>query len=424
MDKELELKRYKNIALSCLAIATIGFISTIILPKNFWIDLIKAVFEAAMVGALADWFAVVALFRKVPIPLLSSHTEIIPKNKDNIADNLSIFVRDKFFDVQSIAGLIRKYDLAQKISDWLVESSNTERLGHHLVKLAAGILDFIEDAPVRNFITQAVHTALEKVDLSKSAGVILESLTKDGHHQALLNEVIDQFAKILCNKDTQTLIANGIVRWLKVEHPLTEKVLPSEWIGRNGAKMAVSAISRVLNDINSNSNHSLRKDFDIFTEHFIHRLKQDPEFIAKGEEIKSYLQNDPTLNAYLKELWGSLRNWLKTDLNSSNSILHQKIVAAGQWVGKTLANDPDLRKTLNYHLEESAKNMAPDFAQFLTKHISDTVKNWDSKEMSQQIELNIGKDLQFIRINGTIVGGLIGLLLYIVSHIPDFLKHF
>jgi len=372
MDKELELKRYKNIALSCLAIATIGFISTAFLPKGLWVDLIKAVFEAAMVGALADWFAVVALFRRVPIPLLSTHTEIIPKNKDNIADNLSIFVRDKFFDVQSIAGLIRKHDPAQKISDWLVERSNTERLGHHLVKLAAGILDFIEDAPVQNFISQAVHAALEKVDLSKSAGVILENLTKNGHHQALLNEGIDRFAKILRNEETQTFIANGIVRWLKTEHPIKEKVLPSEWIGRNGAEIAVSAISRVLNEINTDPSHSLRKDFDVFTEQLIHRLKQDPEFIAKGEEIKSYLQNDPTLNAYLKELWRSLRDWLKTDLNSSNSILNQKIIATGQWVGKTLADAPDLRKSLNNHLYKSAENMAPDFAQFLTKHISDS----------------------------------------------------
>lgn len=170
-----------------------------------------------------------------------------------------------------------------------------------------------------------------------------------------------------------------------------------------------------------NPEHPLRINFDAFTKEFIVKLQQDPEFAAKGEEIKHYLQNDETFNAYLKELWGELRDWLKNDLHNSNSVLHQKIVGAGLWVGKTLANDPSLRQSLNAHMEDAARKMAPDFAHFLTTHISDTVKNWDSGEMSKQIELNIGKDLQFIRINGTIVGGCIGLLLYVISHAQDIL---
>ncbi|AIY41547.1 putative membrane protein [Collimonas arenae] len=423
MNKQYELKKSKNIALLFLAIVSAVFIGTLFLPGGFWPDLIKAVSEAAMVGALADWFAVHALFKRVPIPLLSHHTAIIPRNKDKIADNLAIFVKDKFFDVDSIAGLIRKHDPANLLSAWLIAPGNTENFGRHLLTVAARMLDFIEDAPVQRFMTRALHVALAKVDLSQSAGVILGHLTKDGRHQALLDEALMQCADLLANQDTQDLIASEIVIWLKQDHPLKEKVLPSEWIGRQGADIAVNAVSHLLAEINANKEHPLRNRFDDFTERFIEQLKDDPDFIAKGEQIKTYLLNDPTLNIYLKDLWGSLRAWLKDDLARNDSLLHQNIVAAGLWLGKTLAEDPALRRSVNAHLEDAAKNMAPDFADFLTRHISDTVKNWDSKEMAKQIELNIGKDLQWIRINGTIVGGLIGLLLYLISQLRQWMPH-
>ncbi|PFH12239.1 uncharacterized membrane-anchored protein YjiN (DUF445 family) [Collimonas sp. PA-H2] len=424
MDKRRELERSKNVAMLFLAAASIVFIVTLLLPGGFWPDLVKAVSEAAMVGALADWFAVHALFRRVPIPLLSRHTAIIPKNKDKIADNLALFVKDKFFDVESIAGLIRKHDPANLLATWLTAPGNTENFGRHLLREAARILDFIEDAPVQRFMTRALHVALAKVDLSQSAGVILDQLTKDGRHQALLDEALVQCAGLLANPETQELIAGEIVIWLKQDHPLKEKVLPSDWIGRQGADIAVNAVSHLIAEISSDKNHPMRGRFDVFTKHFIEQLKDDPEFIAKGEQIKTYLLNDPTLYLYLKNLWGSLRTWLKEDLRRSESLLHRNIIAAGHWLGKTLADDPVFRQSVNQHLEEAAKNMAPDFADFLTRHISDTVKNWNSQEMAQQIELNIGKDLQWIRINGTIVGGLIGLLLYLISQLRPWLPHF
>ena len=128
--------------------------------------------------------------------------------------------------------------------------------------------------------------------------------------------------------------------------------------------------------------------------------------------------------AATRELWGELYHWLKRDLASDASLLHRKIVESGQWVGHTLASDPELRASLNSHMEAAAHKMAPDFARFLTRHISDTVKNWDARDLSWQIEMNIGKDLQYIRINGTLAGGLIGLGLYGFSQLPDVLRAF
>lgn len=418
MDKHAELRKSKLVALLFFVGAAALFVLSLFLPRLWWAELLKAFSEAAMVGALADWFAVVALFKRVPIPFVSRHTEIIPNNKDKIADNLAVFVREKFLDTESIVGLIRKHDPAQKVADWLVKPDNTERMGRYLVKVAAWVLDFTEDAAVRNFIGKAVHTMVGSVDLSQAAGTILESLTRERRHQELLDEGIGQLAKLLANEETQAYIAQGIVDWLREEYAFVEKMLPSELIGRKGADIAVRLAAGVLGKVSEDPHHPLRQRFDTFAHGFIARLKSDPAFLEKGEEIKRYLLGDDTLNNYLKSLWDDLKAWLKADLDSETSVLRQRVVAMGAWVGKTLAEDPQLRLSLNENLEYAARSAAPEFASFLTRHIADTVKNWDSREMSEQIELNIGKDLQFIRINGTIVGGLIGVILYFLSHLP------
>ena len=422
MTKERELDRSKRLALGFFAGAALLFVLSFFLPQNWWTGLIKAFAEAAMVGALADWFAVVALFKRVPIPIVSRHTNIIPNNKVKIADNLALFVHEKFLDTESIVRLIQKHDPAQKVADWLTKPANTQHMGGYLVKTAGWMLDFTEDAAVQNFMRKAVHTMVGSVDLSKSAGTILESLTKGGRHQELLNEGIYQLAKLLDNEETQATIAQGIVDWLKEEYAFVERMLPSELIGRKGADIAVKLAFGILNRVARDPQHPLRQRFDEFTADFIERLKADPQFSSKSEEIKQYLLNDDTLNNYLKSLWGDLKNWLKKDLESEHSTLRRRLEATGAWLGKTLAEDPALRQSLNDNLELAARAAAPEFAGYLTRHIADTVKNWDSADMSEQIELNIGKDLQFIRINGTIVGGLIGVTLYLLSSLPGLLR--
>jgi uncharacterized membrane-anchored protein YjiN (DUF445 family) len=416
MTKEQELRQSKNLALAFFAGAAALFVLSLLLPVAWWSELLKAFSEAAMVGALADWFAVVALFRRVPIPLVSRHTEIIPANKDKIADNLAVFVREKFLDTESIVGLIHKHDPAQKVADWLVTPANTERLGIYLVKAGSWMLDFTEDAAVQNFIGKAVHTMVRQVDLSRSAGTVLESLTRDGRHQQLLDEAIGQLAGLLRNEETQGYIAQGIVDWLREEYAFIERMLPSELIGRKGADIAVRLAAGILQRVSEDHEHPLRQRFDAFAREFIDKLKADPAFLEKGEEIKRYLLEDETLNAYLASLWHDLKAWLKHDLESPDSQLARRMAATGAWIGQMLADDPQLRRSLNDNLEVASRGAAPEFAAFLTRHIADTVKNWDSREMSEQIELNIGKDLQYIRINGTVVGGLIGVLLYLLSH--------
>jgi uncharacterized membrane-anchored protein YjiN (DUF445 family) len=307
-DKEAELRSTKRLALGFFIGATLLFVLALLLPPGWWTGLLKAFAEAAMVGALADWFAVAALFKRIPIPIVSRHTEIIPANKERIADNLAAFVQEKFLDTESIVRLIQRHDPAQKVADWLLAPGNTKILGDYLVRMGGWALDFIEDAAVQNFIRRAVHGMVGSVDLSKTAGTILESLTRDRRHQEILDEGIRQLARLLDNEDTQEVIATGIVDWLREEYAFMEKMLPSELIGRKGADITVRLAAGILKRVANDPEHPLRQRFDVFTQEFIARLQADPAFAEKGEEIKRYLVGDETLNGYLGALWGDLKN--------------------------------------------------------------------------------------------------------------------
>lgn len=418
MDKEQELRRSKRNALGLLLIAAALFVMTLFLPPNFWVSGLKAISEAAMVGAMADWFAVVALFRRVPVPFVASHTAIIPRNKDKIADNLAVFVQEKFLAPATLINLIRQHDPAQMLTGWLNAPDNAQRFAKYAVKMIRGFLDVTDDQRIAQLIRRALYRVIDKIDLSASIATLLESLTKGGRHQQLLDQAMDQLEILLAKDSTRQFISAQIVGWMKREHPLTAKLLPTGWLGRNGADLVSNAVNSVLDDMGNDKTHAFRKGFDRSVQNFIWKLQNDPETAQKAEEIKQYLKDDEKLNVYVLQLWGDMRNWLKEDLESEDSRVFAKVTESGQWLGNALAQDEKLRSSLNQQMETIAEKMAPDFAQFLTRHISDTVKGWDPRDMSRQIELNIGKDLQFIRINGTLVGAFIGLALYLLSQLP------
>lgn len=422
MDKYQQLKRSKRLALSLLLIAAATFVVTLFLPPTFWVLGLKAIAEAAMVGALADWFAVVALFRRVPVPFISRHTAIIPRNKDRIGENLGRFVQEKFLDTDSLLALIRRHDPSQLLAQWLNTPGNADRIGRHLLQVMRGFLDLTDDQRIQRFLRRAVHRALDKVDLTQSSALLLDSLTKNNRHQELLDAAVQQLLRLLHKPGTREFIALQIVRWLKREHPIKAKVLPTEWLGEHSAELVANAVDSILDEVARDQGHEFRLGFNRAVQRLIERLKSDPEMAERAETIKHWLKEDESFNRYIGELWHDLRRWLKSDLNSDDSRVQERVRLAALWLGETLAADEALRTSMNQHLEDAARSVAPEFAAFLTRHISDTVKSWDAREMSQQIELNIGRDLQFIRINGTLVGGTIGLVLFLLSQLPGWLQ--
>lgn len=423
MDKSLALHRAKRFALACLLGSAVLFVAASLAPPSLWTALLRAMAEAAMVGALADWFAVTALFRRIPLPFLARHTAIIPRNKERIADNLAVFVEEKFLSPQSLAGLVRRHDPAQRLSAWMAAPENAARLGSYMAQAVGGVLTLTDDRRIQAFVREALQTALGKLDLSRSLASILDTLTLDGRHQQLLDRAIVALAELLNREQTRAFIAERMVEWLQREYPKIEKLLPSNWIGEKSADTLADILDKLLTGIAEDPQHSLRQAFDRQLAGFVTRLKEDPALRERAEEIKREILQGEAVNAYVGSLWDSLRQWLRQDLARPDSALHAQASAATQWIGRALQEDAELRASLNAHLEQAIASLSPDVAQLLTRHISDTIKQWDTAELSRQIELNIGRDLQYIRINGTLVGGLIGALLFGLSWLMQWLVH-
>lgn len=415
----LELKQAKRKALGLLLAVALVFVVTSFLPPNFWVRCLQAVAEAAMVGALADWFAVTALFRRIPLPWVGRHTAIIPRNKDRIGDNLAHFVRDRFLDPASLLALIRKHDPAQWLANWLTAPGSAALLGRQVARLALAALEMVQDRQVQRFLTQSLRALLSQVDLSRTAAGVLTALTQGGRHQVLLDDVLARIAAIMQTANTREFIAASIIEWLKREHPLKEKMLPSDWLGDKGAELIAQALESLFDDIAHNPEHRVREALDAAIARLIERLHSDPGYADQAEQLRHYLLHDEKLAGYLQALWTQLRQRLQADLADEHSHIARKAAAMGRWLGQSLATDAALRASMNARLERWSATLAPDMAQFLAEHISDTVKRWDARELSELVELHIGKDLQFIRINGTLVGGAIGLLLFLLAQLPQ-----
>lgn len=415
----LALKRAKHQALGLLIAVALVFVATSFMVPSLWVRCVQAVAEAAMVGALADWFAVTALFRRIPLPWVGRHTAIIPRNKDRIGDNLAHFVRDRFLDPASLLALIRKHDPAQWLASWLTAPAHSAMLGRQVARLALAALELVQDRQVQRFLTQSLRAVLSQVDLSRAAASLLTALTQGGRHQVLLDDVLARIAAIMQTANTREFIAASIVEWLKREHPLKEKMLPSDWLGDKGAELIAQALDGLFDDIAHNPEHRVREALDAAVARLIERLQTDPDFADRAEQLRHYLLHDEKLAGYLQALWTQLRQRLQADLADEHSHIARKAAAMGRWLGQSLAADPALRQSMNTRLERWAATLAPDVAQFLAEHISDTVKRWDAAELSHLVELHIGKDLQFIRINGTLVGGAIGLLLFVLAQLPQ-----
>ncbi|NNU44815.1 DUF445 domain-containing protein [Ramlibacter montanisoli] len=411
-EQRTQLARAKRRALLLLVLMAATLVVSFWLPPGLFASGLRMTCEAAIVGGLADWFAVEALFRPLPVPLIGRDTDVIARRKDEIGENLARFVQDKFLDADSLAALIRRQDLAADLGTWLTQEENTRRLGGFLVKCMAGSLQLVEADRVQHLLKQATRAVMADVDLSRSAGEVLDTLTAGGRHQELLDQVIAKMLHLLDKQGTREAIAEKIVLWLKTEHYRKQLVLPTEWLGDKGSQLIAEQLGRFLDEVRDDPSHGLRTAFDAQAADLIARLKGDPVMQQKAEQIKRYLLNDEDLGRYASELWRTVSEWLHKDLEDSDSQIHRNLMAAALWLGREISGDAELRRTLNAQLEAAARSAAPEFSAYLTTHIRDTVKNWDAREMSEQVELSIGTQLQKIRINGTLVGGVIGLLLF------------
>ena len=410
------LTRAKRQATGLFLAVVVVFALTYAFPQNLWVECIRAMAEAAMVGALADWFAVSALFRRIPLPYLSRHTNIIARNKDRIGENLSEFVRDRFLDAPSLITMIRRHDPADMLAQWLTSPSNSGLLGRQVSRLLATALDTVEDDKIQELLNRAARALIGQLDVSRTMAAALGALTHERRHQVLLDDLLVRASTLLQAPEARNFIAKTLIDWIRREHPLKQKVLPTGWLSGKGATAISHAVETLFVEVAKDPTHPLRDTLDAGIERLVERMQNDPDWAQRGEDIRGYLQNDAALGSYVHEIWADLRSKLRDDLNDENSAIARNVSQMGKWLGMSLAGDAALRLRLNVRLELWAAQWAPDVAQSVAEHIRATVQRWDAQEMAELVEQHIGSDLQYIRINGTIVGGVIGLILFLISH--------
>jgi uncharacterized membrane-anchored protein YjiN (DUF445 family) len=371
--------------------------------------------EAAMVGALADWFAVVALFRHplgVPIP----HTAIIPNKKETIAESLAEFIRDKFLATESLLAKMRELNPAERLSAYLMSRDNADGLALGLSRIASETINFIDDRRVRRILLATLSDRIKKIDLASSAGQVLETLMRNNRHQAVLDDLLERLSAWIATAEAQERLAHGIDNWLSTDYPLLSKFIPNRDQFTKGAGEKVARkVDLFLQEVSGDPTHELRCRFDRAVTDFIHRLRHDGELRARIEEIKRETVNNKQLAGYVAALAGDLKAWLVDDLGQSRSRLRASMAEAAMTLGTNLSRNRDLIDSINEHLETIVVNYSDKLRAVVTRHVSGTVKQWNEDDFVSEIELAIGSDLQFIRMNGTLVGGIIGLVLHALS---------
>lgn len=423
MDKAAQLTRAKRQAGLWLLGAAGLFICISVwqtlqpaLSDHTALGLVKMMAEAALVGGLADWFAVSALFRPIPSFKPIPHTNIVARNQHTIATNLAQFVKEKFFHVQAIESLVARSSPAKGMGLWLSQNDNAARLAHYVADSFTGLLNVIDDTPIQQALRRSVDRGLRKIPMAALLAGSLRVMTRDNRHQQLVDKLIDKLAGALQSEETQALIAAKLNVWLKTEYSRLEKILPSGWLSEQGAAIAVSAVSHTLQDINSDPAHPVRQALNEQISRFIDGLETDPAARQKLEDFRNKLLESEALQRYLLRIWQDIHAWLSDDLAKTDGQVAARLTRLFSEGGARLLADSDLQQAVNHHIGVAARYIAPELADFLTDHIRRTIESWDARDMARQIELNIGKDLQKVRINGTLVGGLIGGILFTLEY--------
>jgi len=376
---------------------------------------VRAFCEAATVGALADWFAVVALFRR-PMGLPIPHTAIIARNKPRLAQSLARFVREHFLETEQLVARIRGLDPAARLARWLAQPQHAAQVSgvtRTWARQAMGLLD--EDA-VRQAIGGFVAQRARKWDAGSSARDVLALLTREGRHQALLDEALLRLGTWLTEPQIKDRASAVMVKFARKEWPRLVSTVsllkPVEGLSDSLADRLARALIDELHEILTQPDHALRRDYEAWLLSYIDRLADDPDVNAQVQRIKQGLIDHPQAQAYVHGLWDDIRDSLSRNLERDDSALTRHLEQTIAGMAVRLGEDPALRAALNTHLEDAARDLADHLRDGVSAHIAQTVNEWDERDLVDELELSIGRDLQFIRYNGTLVGGLIGVTLH------------
>ncbi|GAA1980608.1 DUF445 domain-containing protein [Amycolatopsis minnesotensis] len=407
--KRIALRKMKLVALAFLLGATVVFLlarwaETAGWPG--WVGYARAAGEAGMVGALADWFAVTALFRH-PLRLKIPHTAIIPNKKDALGNSLGEFVGSNFLSETVVRDKLRRVDISKRLGGWLSQPENAERVTSELATVVRGAVTVLRDEDVQAVMEQAVVRRVVDKPWGPPLGKLLAGVFADGAHHKLVDLMCDRAYEWVRDNHSAMLrvVSDRAPSWSPkfVDEMLADKVYGE----------VLSFAWAVKTDVN----HPMRLALDKFLGEFAQDLQTDPDTMARAEQVKAQVIEHAEVQKLIGSAWATAKEMLLGAAEDPSSELRKRVREGLRTLGERLKSDDSVREKVDGWVEGAAAYVVSNYSSEITTIITDTVERWDAEETSRKIELQVGRDLQFIRINGTVVGALAGLVIYGVGQV-------
>ena len=408
LEKKIQLRKYKMFATGLFVLMAVIFVVMTILEKKnpaHWIGYIRAFSEAAMVGALADWFAVTALFN-YPLGIKIPHTNLIENSKERIGDNLGNFVVENFLSPKNIRPYIQKIKISNFVGDWLGKERNQEVLMKEVSNIILDILHKLDDTAVVSFIGKKAKEMSDDLKINQIIGNGIEYILDKKDHQRFITNLSKQIKEYVLNN--QEMVKQRV----KSE----SYFLIPKFVDDGIADKITSGLSKYFEEVELDENHSLRTEITQKLYSFSKEIQTDEKWVEEFKAIKNDFLKEEKIQQYSQDIWLSIKKSLSSELEEEQSALKNYIRKNLAELSENLKTDEVFQNKIDHWVRATAyKYILKNTHQFGAL-ISSTVGNWEGKELSAKMELEVGKDLQFIRVNGTLVGGLVGLIIYTVTN--------
>ncbi len=407
-EKWRALRRIKAIAtIGLILCVTVFVLCRIYADVSPVIGFVGAFAEAAAIGGLADWYAVVALFRH-PLGLPIPHTAIIPKNQERIADNLGRFIETSFLAPEPVRKKLAEVDFAAQVAQWLSDGNKSAGLADFLAKLMPRILQGVEKSGLPGFMLKRVTNQLEKIEIGPLAADLLSTVTQNRRHQHLFDELLGLVGNFLSNQEAQDSLRDRI----REELPTLANFFRADaYLLRKIVNSAAGLIEEIRND----PDHPIRDEFDEFVARFVENLRHSPDYRQRAEELKRAFLARPELETLATGLWHEMGSVLQADLSGETPMLRGHLTDILVEMGNSLAEDDKIRADMNEGFVVALASFVESQKSGVSAFISEQVRSWDLGQLTTLIELNIGRDLQYVRFNGMVIGGLAGLVLHMID---------
>lgn len=404
------LRRMKVVALSFLVGASVIFLICRWVQAGgsapLWVGYVGAAAEAGMVGALADWFAVTALFKHplgIPIP----HTAIIKRKKDQLGEGLGTFVRENFLSAEVVETKLRDAQVPGRLGKWLAEPAHAQRVASETATVLRVLVELLRDEDVQHVIDRMIVRRIAEPQWGPPIGRVLHTLLAENRQEALI--------QLLADRAFQWSLNAGIVIQRVVERD------SPTWSPRFVDHLVGDRIHRELMDftdkVRRNPDHELRRSATRFLFEFADDLQNDPATIARADAVKEQLMARDEIANAAATAWKTLKRLVLEGVDDPSSALRTRITDAVIKIGESLRDDAELRDKVDNWMVRAAQHLVSQYGVEITAIITETIERWDAAEASRRIELHVGRDLQFIRINGTVVGALAGLVIFAIAQL-------